>query len=187
MIPRVVSFSLVVLVLAHSAVGRGAAQSAREYEVKAAFVSSVMKFVQWPESAPLSSQKQVRIAVLGSGAGAVVAASLQGATLKGLPIVVHSYDRASDLQACHVLYVAAEAEKELAAALRAVEGRAVLTITEVDAEAPPASVINIVVIDTKLAFQVNLDVADKSGIRLGANLLSLAKRVTGGKSQGSRP
>ncbi len=100
---------------------------------------------------------------------------------------MHSYDRASDLQACHVLYVAAEAEKELAAALRAVEGRAVLTITEVDAEAPPASVINIVVIDTKLAFQVNLDVADKSGIRLGANLLSLAKRVTGGKSQGSRP
>jgi hypothetical protein len=185
--PRFAVWCVTFAVALESAAPAFENQPNREYELKAAFVSSVMKFVEWPDSAWPTSPQPVVVSVLGTTSGTIVARALQGVTLKHLPVVVQVHARARDLQPSHVLFVTAEADDERAAALRAVEGRPVLTITEESGDVRSASVINLVIVDTKLTFHVNLDASERGGLRLGANLLSLARRVAGGRYGASRP
>lgn len=167
---------------AHTRVG---AQAMDEYQAKASFVSNVLAFVEWPESA-LAQGAPIEIAVLGRPAGEEVKAALVGRTTTRHPVVVRVCERTADIGDPHVLFVTADATDDLRAALRAVEGKPVLTIAEGSSDSAPPAVITLFVTDTRLAFAVDLDVADAHRVRPAANLLRLAHRVRGRKVSSQR-
>ena len=161
----------------HAAEGLDAVMRPSEYEIKAAFVYGVLKFVTWPEGD--SRGQPLAVGVLGPTAAVDMEKVLGPKQLRGRRIVVRSYARARDLDGVDVLFVAADAAGELRDALDAVKGQRVLTIAEADGDLLPPPVISLSVAAAKLVFTVNLDVADGQGLQLSSNLLALARRVDG--------
>ena len=131
-----------------------------------------------PESA-LSPQAPLEIAVLGRPAGDEVKAALAGRGATRRPLVVRVYDRTAEIGDAHVLFVTADARDDVRTALRTMENKAVLTIAEGTVDSAPPAVITLFVVDTRLAFAVDLDIADARRVRPAANLLQLAHRVRG--------
>lgn len=183
MVPRLLV--AVVVVAAASLDGRVGAQAMDEYQAKAAFVSNVLAFVEWPESA-LAQNAPIEIAVLGRPAGEDVKTALAGRSATHHRLVVRVYDRVADIKNAHVLFVTLDAHDHMPAALRAVKGKAVLTIVEDVYDSAPPAVVTLFVFDTRLAFSVDLDIADAHGVRPSANLLRLAHRVRGRKVSSQR-
>ena len=58
--------------------------------------------------------------------------------------------------------------------------RSVLTITGIERGIDQGSVINFVQVDGRVRFEVNVAVAEKSGLRLSSRLLTVATRVKAG-------
>jgi hypothetical protein len=171
--------ALVVLAAAPSN-SRAGEQAMDEYQAMAAFISNVVAFVEWPESV-LAHQGPIEIAVLGRPAGEEVKAALAGRSATRRQLVVRVYDRAAEIGDAHVLFVTADARDDMRTALRAVANKAVLTIAEGTLDSAPPAVITLFVVETRLAFAVDLDIADAHRVRPAANLLQLAHRVRGRK------
>ena len=168
-------------VLATSWPSRAAAQAMSEYQAKAAFILNVLAFVEWPDTA-LTAGAPIEVAVVGRPSGEEVQAALAGKTARRHPLVVHVYERASDVKNAHVLFVTADAEGDVRGALHGMDGKAVLTIVDDAAAAGGSSlpsVITLLIVDRRLAFAVDLDVADANRVRPSAHLLRLAHRVRG--------
>ncbi len=172
--------SALVLVAAVVLLGRHAtAAPDQEYRLKAAFIQNLIAFVEWPDGVLGMDRGAIEVAVLGRAAGQQIQTALAGKSAKGRPITVRIYDRASDIAHCHVLFVTVEAEHDMRTALRAAEGKPILTISEVPTVVAPYAVISIVIDDAHLAFTANLDSADLAGVRPASTLLRLARDVRG--------
>jgi hypothetical protein len=175
-VPRLLVVLLTVLATAWP--GHARAQSMSEYQAKAAFILNVLAFVEWPEAA-LAQGAPIEVAVVGRASGTEVQAALTGKTARRHPLTVHVYDRASDVKASHVLFLTADAGGDARGALQSVDGKAVLTIVDETVGSSLPSVITLLIVDRRLAFTVDLDVADANGVRPSAHLLRLAHRVRG--------
>lgn len=64
---------------------------------------------------------------------------------------------------------------------RPVPDRSVLTITDVDGGIEHGSVITFVQVDGRVRFEVNVAVAEKSGLRLSSRLLTVATGIKQGR------
>ncbi len=155
----------------------GTAEGPSEYQVKGAFLYNFMKFVEWPEGA---FTDPVVVAVLGPAPVDQIEEAFRGKLVRGRRVVVQAHDGADRPPRCHLLFIASDARGQLRAALRAVAGTPVLTVSDVPEAAEPEAVINLVAVDTRLGFQVNLDLATASGLQISSKLLGLAKTVRGG-------
>lgn len=183
----VAACATLVCLLVLPASSANAPDDTRERQVKAAFVFNVLKFVEWPPAAQPAASAPLRVGVLGSGPLAELATALVGKTIKGRVLSVQTYQRVDQIDDCQVLVITADAAVDLRDALRATSGKAVLTMSEQHQPTPTAAIITLTVVDTKLAFHVNLDAADASGLQLSSNLLGLAKSVQSQRLRQGRP
>lgn len=176
-----------VLLVAAGSGATAAAPSGQEYAVKAALVFNFMKFIDWPDPALSTPSASLIVGVLSSSPVDEFEAALKDKEVKGRPIALRVFRDARDVQACHVLFITADGESQLPAVLRSVSGQAVLTVSEVLNAERADAVINLVAVDTRLGFQVNLDAADAGGLRISSRLLSLAVAVRGGQQKRRTP
>lgn len=173
---RLLAFLLTVLVTAW--VHHAAAQAMSEYQAKAAFILNVLAFVEWPDAA-LAAGAPIEVAVVGRAAGQEVQAALTGKAARKHPLAVHVYEQASDVKSAHVLFLTADATGDVRGALHGVNGRPVLTIVDEAKGTSLPAVMTLLIVDRRLAFTVDLDVADANQVQPSAHLLRLAHRVRG--------
>jgi hypothetical protein len=83
------------------------------------------------------------------------------------------------LDGLHILFVARGPASRLATALAAVKDRPILTVTESEPGAEPGSIVNFVVVDDKVKFDVSLPAAERSSLKVSARLLGVARQVAG--------
>jgi hypothetical protein len=159
----------------------GSINSAPETSIKAAVVGNFPKFVEWPPTAFASRTAPFVVAIIGDDALAgAIDAVFAGRRLADRPITVVRVSRLEDLSTCHLLYVAASEERRLDAVLKALQGRAILSVGDLSRFAQRGGMIGLVVDDDRVRFEINERAARASGLRLSANLLRLATSVVGG-------
>ncbi|MGB9110438.1 MAG: YfiR family protein, partial [Telluria sp.] len=64
--------------------------------------------------------------------------------------------------------------------LRMAKGRAVLTVTAAEGGLEQGSIINFRTVDERVRFELSLDAAEQSGLRLNSRLFSVATNVVKG-------
>ena len=79
-----------------------------------------------------------------------------------------------------VTVLSSEANVQRLQAAKTLTDRSVLTITGVERGIDQGSMINFVQVDGRVRFEVNVAVAEKSGLRLSSRLLTVATRVKAG-------
>jgi hypothetical protein len=158
---------------------------ATERGVKAAFVYKFLGYVEWPPTGALRPDAPIVVGVLGADDIAVELAELvRGRNVEGRAIEVRRMRAGDALAGLSVLFVGA-AERARAQALeRAAHARGILTITEADDGLDQGSIINLVVTEGRVRFDVALDAAERAGIKLSSRLLAVARvvRMPGGSS-----
>jgi hypothetical protein len=150
----------------------------REYQLKAAFLYNFTKFVEWPASRFADTNSPIVIGVFGKNPfGAELENLVKGRKINDRGIVVRSVGSAADAKAAHLLFVDSTSDDRLAELQGALQGGGVLTVGESTAFARHDGIINFLLEDDKLRFEINMDAADRAGLRINAQLQKLAKTI----------
>jgi hypothetical protein len=155
----------------------GAAEAAPdESAVQAAFVLNFAKFTEWPPASLPGRQGTMQLCQFGVRDELMQAfRALEGRPLQGAPIQWRKVSRLDEVRGCHVLFIA-----EPGLQLVQLGGLPVLTVSDLPGFVQQGGVIGLVRQSGRLRFEVNRGVAQSAGLRLSADLLSLAMTVLDG-------
>lgn len=174
-----------VLVLLCGLVIGGKAQSAGEYQVKAAFLFNFAKFVEWPPDAFPRPDAPLQICVLGQDPfGVGFEQSIAEKIVQGHKIKVVHPDDVSQTRGCQILYIASSEKHRLHDILQALKGASVLTVADTSGFIQSGGIINFVLDNDQVRFEINLKPAELAHLKLSAKLLTVAKLVLPGDSAG---
>jgi hypothetical protein len=154
-----------------------AVDEALERRVKAAFLYRFLDYVTWPEQVFARPDSPIVIGVMASDA---IAAELTqvaaGRSIGGRPVAVRALREADAPVGLHALFIGQAANARVAQISRTVPG-AVLIVTEAENGLAQGGIINFLIADGKVRFEVGLRGAEKRALRLSARLLSVALNV----------
>jgi hypothetical protein len=163
---------LAAVCTAHAAVG-GA--DVTQPALNAAFLFNFAKFTEWPAAA---RKGPLNLCVLKDDASERALAKLVAdARIDDRPLQVESGVTRSRLRGCHVLYIGDVPAAEARAIVADLRDASVLTVSNGEKFARHGGVIGLVIDAGKMRFAVNNDAAQRAGIKLAAQLLSLATLV----------
>jgi len=174
--------SLLLVALCACAVTGGAAADSRatvagEWQIKSAFIYNFTKFVEWPEGVLGAPSQPVVIGVLGESALAQeLAALVAGRNVNGRSIEVRAVRTVTEARAVQLLFVSAAEEARYAGMRSELASSPVLTV----GESPSFSVtgaIGFVQEGEKLRFEINVDIAERSHLKISSQLQKLAIAV----------
>jgi hypothetical protein len=170
-----IGMAAVLCVPAHT----GAQSAADEYRLKAAFVYRFPQFVEWPTAAIQDSRTLDLCVLQPNPFDSSLEQLVRGESLGGRPLRVRVVAGVEALSGCHALFAGARSDAS-AAVLKAAAGRPILTVGETDRFLDDGGIIVLKVVERRVRFEVNATNAEKAGLRINAQLLSLAAAVRGG-------
>lgn len=174
------TLALLLAAAVAAAGGAGAAEpDALELKVKAAFLFNFAKFTTWPPTKAAAADAPLYLCVQGAGPmAAVLQETVRGRGVGGHPIEVLQAARAGELRRCHIVYVGAEDDGQIASELTALANHGVLSVHEGTA-AQPGGVIRFFLSDGgRVRFEVNTTAATREQLALSSKLLEVAQVVT---------
>jgi hypothetical protein len=152
-----------------------------EYRLKAAFVYQFPQFVEWP-AAVWRDAPGVQICILHPNPfGRELEALVRGESLNGRPLSIREVAGPDGLGGCHVLFIPGNSPAG-GEVLKAARGSPVLTIGEGERFLDQGGIIALRIVERRIRFEINAAAAQKVGLRISSQLLSLALNVRGGPS-----
>lgn len=146
---------------------------AQEYSVKAAFLFNFARFVEWPEES-FSAARHFLLCILGRDPFGSALSSIDGKTVEDRQLVVKHIDSHEAAAACHILFISTSEEARVPYILRDLQGYHILTISEFAQFAQRGGIINFIIVDNKIRFEINPGAARDAGLKISSKLLKLA-------------
>jgi hypothetical protein len=145
--------------------------------VKAAFLYQFLSYIEWPASA-LQPDAALTIGIAGADrVRRELEQLVSGRTVNGRAVRVRPIQSDSSLEGICLLFIGADAAGRLPRLRRAAEGRHVVLVTETARGLDRGSVINFVVKDRRVRFEISMPAARRAGIDLSSRLLAVAQTV----------
>jgi hypothetical protein len=143
--------------------------------VKATYLYKFAAFIRWPSPAAEFPGDVFPLCVVGTedGFADVLEQAVHGQTIEGRPIVARSLSSSAAASGCAVLY-AAGAGPTAQAAIGAVHDKPVLTVTNSPNDSGPKGIINFVIRDNRVRFEIDEAAAAAAGLSISSKLLALA-------------
>ena len=146
-----------------------------EHGIKAAFLYKFLGYVEWPPGVLGPSTAPIGIGVLGNDAIANELRTMVAKRRVGQhPIEVRAVAEASALDGVRLLFIGSGEIAALARLASDAHRRSVLLVTDFDRALEDGSVINLVVVDNRVRFEVSLAAAERSGLKLSSRMLGVA-------------
>ena len=158
----------------------------QEYKVKAAFLYNFIKFIDWP-SQKLSDEDAIRIGIIGSNPFGKAFEPVKDKQIKNKKIGIKLFDsleqtkltveQITDIRKCHVLFVCRSEVKHFKEILNLTKGYNILTVGDTDGFIESGGIINFLIEDQKVRFEINNYTAKQAKLNIRSQLLRLAKKV----------
>ena len=170
---------LLGVVLSFLAVGTQA-QTATEYQVKAAFLFNYTKFIEWPPNSFSDASAPLRICVFGRDPfGEELRNITKGKIVNGRKLEVDQVADLGQARKCQILFIASSEKTPTKLTLEGLRGASVLTVGDNKGFAELGGMINFVLENDRVQFEVNHKAAQQAGLKVSSKLLNLAKHVIG--------
>jgi hypothetical protein len=153
-----------------------------EVQIKAAFLCRFGNYVEWPARDGRQSEAFVIAALTTDAAAEELSQAAVGRTVNGRPIIVRKLAKGGAVGDASIVFVARSHASALAETLAATRGLPILTVTESDEAAGAGAMVNFVVVDERVRFDIALQQAERSSLKISGRLLTLARKVTGAPS-----
>lgn len=151
-----------------------------ESQVKAAFLYKFAGYVEWPaQTFPKPDSPFVIGVIDADGFADVLEQTIAGRSMNGRPMVVQRLRRGEAFKGLHILFVARMDTQTIAETLQAAKGMAVLTVTDSERGFVTGSMINFVVENNKVRFDIAPEPAEQNKLKISARLMSVARKVMG--------
>jgi hypothetical protein len=176
----VTSLCAVVVFLSTGNKVRAGEPALPEHQVKAAFLVSFPKYVDWAAEAFAETNSPIVIAVLGeSKVVEEIQKLIAGKSVNGREIILKRLTSGEEPGVCHILFISATEQQRAPNLLAKLKNASILTVGESDDFLDNGGVINLARRDRKIALEVNLTAANKSRIKISSRLLGVASVVKG--------
>lgn len=160
-----------------SAIGQ---DRAPEDAVKAAFLYRFTHYSRWPRP----TEGSFEIAVLGQTPVArELARIVEKRPIHNVPTRVLTYTSPQEITRPQLLYISADYAGDVRAVIRTWANEPVLIVTDRSDGLQAGGTINFFVADRRVRFEVSVSAAERSGIFLSSELLSVAARVIGAEAR----
>ena len=154
------------------------AQSATEYQVKAAFLFNFARFVEWPADAFPSADAPLQVCVLGQDPfGADFEQVILDKTVNGHRLEVIHPAGVPQARACQILFVAASERRRVREILQGLASACVLTVGDSPGFAKMGGIINFVLEESRVRFEINVQAAERVHLKLNARLMTVANVI----------
>ena len=151
-----------------------------EYLIKAGFTYNFAKLMEWPSGAFAQSDSPIVIGVLGTDPfNGTLDQVLKGKQANCRAFEVKHLKWGADLRGCNILFVSDSETAHLDELFHNIKGLSILTIGDTPGFAQRGGIINFVVEDNRVRFEINADAAKQANINISSRLLSLAIPVHG--------
>jgi len=158
---------------------------ASEYQVKAAYLFNFSRFVSWPAQGSGDASAPFSICVMGKDPfGQVLDATVAGENIGGKSVVARRLAQAEQASNCRVLFISSSEESRLREILAALDKASVLTVSDIAHFAERGGMIQFVLQDNRVRFEVNLASATGAKLTLSSELLKVAVEVRKGAPPG---
>jgi hypothetical protein len=150
----------------------------KEDQIKAAFLYSIPKFVQWPARTFGDPAEPIVLGVLSDSAlQRHLEHIVKDRKIDGRTILVKRVASVDEIKSTHLLFVRAADDGKFAALGAAIQGSPVLTTGESAAFADAGGMVNFVLVGDMVRFEINVAASEQAQLKISAQLLKLATAV----------
>lgn len=165
------------LLLPHTLFAAPELKSAKEEEIKAAFLYNFTKFITWPTAVFTTPSSPFKSCLLIDHSKGTVSDVFRGKQVADRSVEILSFDSMQDVGSCQILYIGDSDHETRARALAVVNGKPVLTIGVNKGFAQQGGMINFYIDDDRVLFEINVDAVNQAGLSASSRLLCLARIV----------
>ena len=145
-----------------------------EYQVKAAFLYNFAKFVQWPSETFHDSDSPIKICVLGKDPFGDALNRLKNKNVGSRKLIIERLRRGDALDKCQILFISDSEKNSVPEILRGVKKLPVLTVGDMKGFVQSGGIINFISKENQVSFEINVDSAERSKLRVSSQLLQVA-------------
>ena len=149
--------------------------------MQAAFLFNFAKFVTWPDEAFKHSQDILVIGVIGEDPfGTILDETIHDKTIMGKKLAVRRFGKVEDATKSHILFLSSSEESHISHIIKALGKTNTLTVSDIDKFAEQGGMVAFTLEDQKVRFNVNMEAVERAELKMGSQLLKLA-RIVGDK------
>jgi len=155
------------------------ADATAAYQAKAEFLLNFARFVSWPEKSFAGPDAHFVIGVLGDNPfGHHLAETVRGEIVKGRKLEVRCFPSImQNFESAQILFVSRSEKNKLRTIFGQLRDSAVLTVGDTDGFAQRGGMINFVVVQTNVHFEINTRATERVGLTISSKLLDLPKAI----------
>jgi len=197
-------FVLLACLLVADAYPESKSAQYKEYEIKAAFIYNFLKFVDWPEGKMAGGGNQIVVGIIGEDPFGDAADIFKDKKVEDRNVVIKRFEgieqlkktaekdkpaneKLQALKTCHLLFICPSEQKQAREIIDIVGKDGVLTVGDTSGFIESGIVINFMMEQNKIRFDINLTAAEKAGLKIRSQLLRLAKKVVKDGPDATRP
>ncbi|MEZ5738125.1 MAG: YfiR family protein [Burkholderiaceae bacterium] len=148
-----------------------------EYAVKLAFLFNFGLFAKPTARSEAAGSTHYDICLYGENPFGPSLHRLEERSIDNRPIRVRQTVVVEELAGCAIAFFANAESPAARLAIASLEGRSTITVSQSDAFEGLGTIFNLVLVERKVAFEVNLKMARRNGIGISSSLLQLARAV----------
>lgn len=149
-----------------------------QYQVEAVYLYQFGNFVSWPSQA--NPPDSFSICILGRDPfGQILDSTITGETVGQTPLKAERLASAEEARHCRIVYISESESQQLTRILDALRDSHVLTVSEMPDFASRGGMIQFILEDNKVRFEINLAAAQKAGLAMSSQLLKVAASIRG--------
>jgi hypothetical protein len=176
-VARSFTLALIICVVSRVAVSPAIGQAGGyEYDVKAAFLFNLTKFVEWPETTFASVHTPIILGIVGDDPfGGTLSRIVEGQVVSGRPVTIRKYRFGDDLSRCQVLFISPSDRLRVPQILASLQGASVLTVSDTEQFVDAGGMMQLIMEQSRVRFIVSLNAVAKTKLQISARLLALAR------------
>lgn len=146
-----------------------------EHSVKATYLTKFGIYIEWPETAFTSAKSDINLCVTDEDPfGSILDEAARGQRIGDRAIVVRRVQNVTRNSGCHILYVGGTDTQRMRGIIESVHGSGVLTVTDARDARESMGIINFVLRDNRVRFEVDVTAAEQNNLTISSRLLGLA-------------
>lgn len=196
---KVYNLAILVLVLFAIAIAADTStdsEASREYQIKAAFLYNFIKFVDWPGETS-DSTKPIIIGIIGKDPFGGAFEPIKDKPVKDRKVIVKwfkglnelekssqmdksgKHPQIEDIRECSLLFICSSEKEKLKETIDLLKDCSILTVADMQGFLESGGIVNFVIEENKVSFEINIAAAKQAKLEVRSNLLRLAKRIVG--------
>jgi len=147
-----------------------------EYALKATYLTKFAPFVQWPDSVFASADSPIVICVYGADPfGPLLDQAAAGQRVGARPIAVRHIATVAAGDGCHIGFLGGNPQQPVTQGLEILRLQPVLTVTDNAPDKNSHGIVNFIIVDNHVRFEIDERAAAQNHITISSKLLTLAR------------